>query len=62
MYANNLKKKLSRQSNTQSRKEFCAVMDEKKISILIHYIAALLKIYYTLVYKLFIRNLMFNEF
>lgn len=30
MYANNLKKKLLRQSNTQSRKEFCAVMDEKK--------------------------------
>lgn len=29
MYANNLKK-LLRQSNTQSRKEFCAVMDEKK--------------------------------
>lgn len=30
MYANNLKKKLLRQSNTQSRKEFCAMMNEKK--------------------------------
>lgn len=47
MYANNLKKKLSRQSNTQSRKEFCAVMDEKNFHFNTLYSSVIKNILYT---------------